>query len=295
MRWILKGKCFYAICFLLGIRFDYYDDDFGDERQTKNVPPPAVVTAKRVNDGAEAGQKEGDKNDTPAETNVLKLAAGTVEEEDTCQVIPVGELRDYEEHKENPVAPTESNGADEGSQGDAKDKSGSEEQVGTPEETSGSKGQAGTPGETSDSKEQANTPEQTGDSKEPGATSEVTGDSKGPAATPEVKTDSEEAAGSTSEEKHETKRQVVSDVENVETKDNAVSEQTESDEVEKDDFIKVVESIKQADINIDGTERPSPQAMLRKLSVNSSNEIMDKVVKLRILKQNLKVRHFLVV
>ena len=62
-----------------------------------------------------------------------------------------------------------------------------------------------------------------------------------------------------------------------------------SEEKPKDEFEEVAESIKEAEIGIDGTEK-SPEVLLRRLSINSKTEIMDKFVKLRVLKQNLKVR-----
>ena len=62
-----------------------------------------------------------------------------------------------------------------------------------------------------------------------------------------------------------------------------------SEEKPKDEFEEVAESIKDAEIGIDGTEK-SPEVLLRRLSINSKTEIMDKFVKLRVLKQNLKVR-----
>ena len=62
------------------------------------------------------------------------------------------------------------------------------------------------------------------------------------------------------------------------------------EEKAKDDFEEVAESIKEAEIAIDGTEK-SPEVLLRRLSINSKTEIMDKFVKLRVLKQILKVSY----
>ncbi|XP_028413398.1 microtubule-associated protein futsch-like [Dendronephthya gigantea] len=75
---------------------------------------------------------------------------------------------------------------------------------------------------------------------------------------------------------------------NSEDKSETCEEKAEtSEEKPKDEFEEVAESIKEAEIGIDGSEK-SAGAILRKLSMNSESEIMDKVVKLRILRQSLK-------
>ena len=74
-------------------------------------------------------------------------------------------------------------------------------------------------------------------------------------------------------------------------KDSATKSEAEAETPEekpKDEFQEIAESIKEAEVGIDGTEK-SAAALLRKLSLTSQSEIMDKVIKLRVLKQDLKV------
>lgn len=275
----------------LGIRFNYYDEELGDEKNRNLEKPSSTVTAKRINDSVDSELKNTNESsvadDKPPGNKVLKLAAGVEEDADPCQVIPVEELQDEKGKGGTSEAPADDKNSSGGKDAKSED----------PEGNSDTKEQAGTPEEKNDSKEPERTSEDTSGTKEQTSTSEEKSETKDQVGTTD-EVDNENKVGAVSEEVTESVKSETDVAEKPEKVDDNLSDEThesdekkpESSEEGKDEFKEMAESIKGADINFDGTERRSPQALLRKLSLNSQNDIMEKVVKLRVLKQSLKVR-----